>query len=82
LIRGSGPKVNVTPSSLSLMNRWVYIEPSFQMKAWAQVALASIASTEESVQNDILILKLTRNPFVSVLIPDADHQHSFAELIL
>jgi hypothetical protein len=60
----------------------VYIEPSFQMKARDQVALASIAPTEETVQNDILILKLKRNPLVSVFIPDADHQHSFAELIL
>jgi hypothetical protein len=82
LIHGSGPKVSLTPSSLYLTNRRVYIEPSFQGKARAQVALESIASTEETVQNDILILKLKGNPLVSVFIPDTDHQHWFGELIL
>jgi hypothetical protein len=78
LIRRPGPKVSLAPSLLYLTNRWVDIEPSFQGKARAQTALASIAST---VQNDILILKLKRNPLVSVFIPDGDHQYSFGELI-
>jgi hypothetical protein len=77
LIRGSGPKVSLTPPSLYLTNRWVDIEPSFQEKARAQVA-----PTEETVQNDIHILKLQGNPLVSIFIPDANHQHLFGELIL
>jgi hypothetical protein len=82
LIRGSGPKVSLIPSSPCLTNRWVYVDPSFPGKGRAQVALVSIASTEGIVQNNILILKLKRNPLVSVFIPDADYQHSFGELIL
>jgi hypothetical protein len=82
LIHGSPPKVSLSPSSLYLTNRRVYIEPRFQGKARAQVALASISSTEETIQNDILVLKLKGQPLVSVFIPDNENQHSFGELIL
>jgi hypothetical protein len=75
LIRGSFPKASLTPSTLYLTHRWVYIEPSFQGKTRAQVGLAPIAPTEENIHHNILILKLKRNPLVSVLIPDADYQH-------
>jgi hypothetical protein len=70
-----GPKASLIPSTLYLPNRWVYIEPSFQGNARAQVALAWIAPTEETVHHNILILKLKGNPLVSVFIPDTDHQH-------
>jgi hypothetical protein len=49
----------------------VDIELSFRGKARAQVALASITSTEETLHHNVLILKLKGNPVVSVFIPDA-----------
>ena len=80
LIHGSGQQIALTPATLYLTNRKVYVEPQVPNVPPASLALEQIETTEETETNDCLCLWINKS--LTIFVPEHEHQVSFGELVM
>lgn len=77
--KGETEQIVLTPATLFLTNRKVYVEPTVQPVPPASLALEQIDDIEETETNSCLCLRM--NNTLTIFVPEHEHQISFGELV-